>query len=556
MGSIKRRKAFSYARISTGTQTRGSGIQRQLQDSREYAERHGFELVEQLEEVGSAFKGKNLAPTAVLGRFLDAVRAGRVPPGSRLLIESLDRLSRTEALKAIGTFIAVLTAGIEITTLVDGKTYTAETTFEELHFSMGIMHRAHDESKTKSMRLKATWQLKKEQASTKPMTAWCPSWLKLSQDRSRYEVIEDRAHLIRHIFSEAASGVGSYSIVRRLNERREPHFGRSGVWNISFVSKVLKNPAVLGHFQPCKEVNGRRMPDGPVIENYFPEIVDAHTFRRVQIGLRERLARGRGRKGHNVANVFPRDMMVCAYCGSSMRFESKSRGEGSFICYAALRGIDCVRVRWAYRDFETAFLHWVREVDLSSIMRSDESGRTAALEKTYRLLDTGAATDFIAGKLREVESEKVALEMQLREKERERTTSAIDPISDVRELVARLQAHAGDDDEETYRLRSAVASRLRSIVEIIEVAPAGKAPLHRVAIDALKKQGREVTYERLPDYDLPYFAVRLVDGTLRTVWPDPKDPTRFTQQLFSTDAGEALRITPEGVIPPRHPDAD
>jgi DNA invertase Pin-like site-specific DNA recombinase len=560
MGSITRRKAFSYARISTGAQARGGGIRRQLQDSKEYAEKHGFELVEHLEDVGvSAFKGKNLAPTAALGRFLDAVRGSKVPPGSRLLVESLDRLSRREALKAVSTFIEVLNAGVEITTLMDGKTYTSETTFEELMFSMAAMARAYDESRTKAMRLAAAWRQKREQASTKPMTSWCPSWLRLSHDRDRYEIIEEHARLIRHIFSEAAAGVGSYSIVRRLNERREPHFGRSGVWNISFVSKVLKNPAVLGHFQPHREVDGRRMPDGPVIENYFPAIVDASTFWRVQTGLRERLARGRGRKGHNVANVFPRDMMVCAYCRSPMRFESKSRGKGSFICYAALRGIGCVRARWAYKDFETSALAFIAELDLSSIV-NDDSGKGAIVEneisalkgkiaeaseqrdRTFELMQkTTSSTEYVAKRLDEIETARTALEAELEKKEHEHSALTVDrrTLDDVRPVIERLRApESGGDDSETYRLRSAVASRLRSVVDTILVAPAG-ASLSTV------RPGAEPVVEQGANRRR-YFVVVLKNGSFRTVYPHDDDPTKFEQQVVSIkDAGSVQVAYPE-----------
>jgi DNA invertase Pin-like site-specific DNA recombinase len=561
MGSADRRKAFSYVRISSGTQARGGGIRRQLQESREYAEHHGFELVEHLEDIGvSAFQGKNQAPTAALGRFLEAMRTGKVPSGSRLLIESLDRLSRREALKAVGIFIEILTAGVEITTLMDGRTYTAATTFEELMFCVTIMMRAHEESMTKSKRLKAAWRQKKERAGTKPMTAWCPSWLRLSRDRSRYEVVEDRARVIRHIFSEAAAGVGSYSIVRRLNEHREPHFGRSRVWNLSFVSKVLTNLAVMGHFQPHKVVDGRRVPDGPIIEDYFPKIVDAETFRRVQNGLRERLQRGRGRKGHNVANLFPRDMMTCAYCRSSMRYESKGRGKGSFICYAALRGVNCVRARWSASDLEASILAFCREVELEGIIHGeDETRRTSVLEseietlkdeltmvgekmeKTYDLMDTGAATAFISGKLRELEERQTIIETELREKEAERaqmsaTGSAREGSEHLRSMIEKLQ---GTDDagEDVFRLRSAISSRLRSIVTMILVAPEGHAPFIRKAIaDEPNVPASVVDHEA---YDRRYFGVGFRDGTVRVVIPDRDDPLRFDVQVVGTKGGTA-----------------
>ena len=48
----------------------------------------------------------------------------------------------------------------------------------------------------------------------------CPAWLKLSNDGSRYEIIEKRAAAIRRIFADSAAGIGNYSITQRLNKQR------------------------------------------------------------------------------------------------------------------------------------------------------------------------------------------------------------------------------------------------------------------------------------------------------------------------------------------------
>ena len=42
------------------------------------------------------------------------------------------------------------------------------------------------------------------------MTARCPGWLRLSADRTRYEIAPDRAEIVRSIFSDYAAGVGMY----------------------------------------------------------------------------------------------------------------------------------------------------------------------------------------------------------------------------------------------------------------------------------------------------------------------------------------------------------
>ena len=91
-----RPRAYSYLRFSTTEQLKGDSLRRQTQAARAYADTHGLDLDEALtfRDLGvSAFKGKNVAEGA-LGAFLQAVDAGRVPPGSWLLVENLDRLSR------------------------------------------------------------------------------------------------------------------------------------------------------------------------------------------------------------------------------------------------------------------------------------------------------------------------------------------------------------------------------------------------------------------------------------------------------------------------------
>jgi hypothetical protein len=60
--------------MSSPDQLRGDSLRRQLEQSRDYAERHGLTLVE-LQDLGiSAYRGKNAGPDAALGQFLDAIR--------------------------------------------------------------------------------------------------------------------------------------------------------------------------------------------------------------------------------------------------------------------------------------------------------------------------------------------------------------------------------------------------------------------------------------------------------------------------------------------------
>ena len=96
--------------MSTDTQLKGDSLRRQKQLSENYAIENGLELVQEddLFDIGiSAFKGEN-AVSGALGRFLEASRAGRIPKGSYLLVESLDRLSRQSSQAAITQFLEIV----------------------------------------------------------------------------------------------------------------------------------------------------------------------------------------------------------------------------------------------------------------------------------------------------------------------------------------------------------------------------------------------------------------------------------------------------------------
>jgi len=92
-------KVFSYRRLSTSAQLAGHGGARQLEAAERWAAERGLELADDasMEEVVSAFRGKNVATGSVLGDFLGAVRTGKVPRGSVLVVENLDRVSRDRA---------------------------------------------------------------------------------------------------------------------------------------------------------------------------------------------------------------------------------------------------------------------------------------------------------------------------------------------------------------------------------------------------------------------------------------------------------------------------
>lgn len=371
-------KAYSYLRISSEMQKAGDGIRRQIEASEKYARDNGYELVESLEDIGvSAFKGKN-AKEGALGQFLAAVKSGKIESGSVLIVESLDRLSRDKVLASFSQFTNILERGITIVSLMDGQVYTKESVNEnvgQLFLTMGVMLRANDESETKSKRLKSVWEKKREEIGTKKLTTRAPAWLELSEDRTEFIVKEHAANMLKVIFDLCIEGMGIYTIARYLNADLEKYkpISSASQWNTSYVSKILHNPAVHGLFEPNRKVDGKRIPTGEVIEDYYPVVVTKEKFLLAQNSLKSRKLAA-GRKGEGFSNLFT-NLAVCGKCGGSMVHRNKGKppkGGRWLRCTNNIRGSGCSCPAWNYTDFESAFFQFVREVEFSEIFSSSE----------------------------------------------------------------------------------------------------------------------------------------------------------------------------------------
>lgn len=565
--------AYSYLRMSTDLQLKGDSRRRQLEASRAYAEANGLELAEgaELEDIGiSAFKGDNVREGA-LGKFLEAIRSGKVKPGSYLIVESLDRLSRQQVLAAQGLFLSIVQSGINLVTLTDAKVYKAgEVDLADLIMSLVIMSRAHEESATKSRRIAAAWKNKRTQAAAvrKPMTEWCPAWLRLLPDRSGYEEIPQRVEIIRQIFNDTAEGVGMYSIASRLNKTNVATFGDSNGWHQSYLAKILANRAVLGEFQPHIRLDGKRVPHGDPVQDYYPVIIDEELFYRAQLGKAQRLNHGRGRKGAAFTNLFS-GLLKCDYCDSAVLFENKGTGAkgGTYlICDGAKRKRECPSIRWRYQDFEASFLAFVEEIDIESVVNErahqEELGKLdrelAALngellsvndlmEKTYALLAHGGAVAFVSAKLGELDARKKELSEQINvtSQERQEILSRAQRYrgskEEIRQLVAKLQ---GPNDDDLFKLRAQIASQLKVLIDGVWVGSLGVKPRLLAAIERLQGDGprraKEIAHmvraAHLPDQSHRYFAVRFHDGSVRGVYPSDSDPLRLRQQIVATES--------------------
>src|SRR3989441_1736791 len=164
-------RAYSYLRFSTPEQSKGDSRRRQTDIAQRYAAAHELELDDKLtfHDLGvSAYSGANVE-TGQLGAFLEAVRTKLVAPGSYLLVENLDRISRQGWWDAMPTLQAIINSGITLVTLQSGREYTAEILRRNPMAGMEMqfeLFRAQNESETKGRRVGEAWAAKRARAAT------------------------------------------------------------------------------------------------------------------------------------------------------------------------------------------------------------------------------------------------------------------------------------------------------------------------------------------------------------------------------------------------------
>ncbi|MEX6048547.1 recombinase family protein [Enterobacter hormaechei] len=151
-------KLYSYVRFSSVKQREGNSLERQQDTALKIAARYNLELdTTAFHDLGmSAFKGKN-AHEGKLSEFIKQIGT-KVPVGSWLVVENLDRISRDDAWTALDIFKNILSKGIVVVTGMDEKVYKyadVKNNPTDLIISLLMFTRAHDESLTKKNRVEA-----------------------------------------------------------------------------------------------------------------------------------------------------------------------------------------------------------------------------------------------------------------------------------------------------------------------------------------------------------------------------------------------------------------
>jgi len=548
---MKQRLAISYVRFSTIEQLGGDSIRRQTEATEAYCKRNGLTLTNdyRLRDLGkSAFKGDHRSATGALGILEKQVAEGKIPKGTVLIVENLDRLSREDIVSAQLMLLNLINRGIEIVALSDNeRRYSKESLAAnpfELIISIMVMSRAHEESKVKSFRVKESWINRNKLASEgKHINIRLPAWLE--SKNKQYVATPAKADVIRRIFKLYLEGFGTQSIAQILIKEKVPNIAKSKggkkLWHPTYIQRILKSKEIIGFYTGTT----------PEVPGFFPALVPETDFYAVQAIIKTRYSY----KGQKNNNPHPLShLLKCDLCGESV-VRCLGNGYHYFQCHGAQLKV-CNPKTMSIYGTEQALLRVIASAGPTTSRLDDQSARQAHQEiqalngkvgELEEKLATAAklfmATPSEAGTkiLQQMEAEKADLVRQLEAAKDSRLL--IDHRADWKEVKARLEASikcAGQLPFEvipvSVKMVNGKMEFLKHIAaqsenDVIALREALRSHIDRIGIDIPKmtatihfKSGDKLPVEFRKSNSYPRtYAYRVRDGD----WVDlGKDPGR------------------------------
>ena len=471
----------SYIRFSTIDQADGDSLRRQMERSIEFCEKHNHTLSDlRFMDLGkSGFRKKNLRDSA-LKAFLLAIEKGKISKGDILLVEAIDRLSRSGVRATQKLINQIHESGVDIAIIFPQEQVFSHDTKNPLIDAIVLAAYA-DLAFQYSHRLsdfgKSWWtkQRKEARENGKAIAAVIPWWIIRTDDK--FSIDEERAAIIRMIYQYAIDGHGASVICRKLNNKGI-HAPRKKTWNKTFVQKVIRERQALGEMQ-FHEIDdkGKRVPIGEVQEDYYPQIIDEETFNAANAALDNRMIeRGPSEKYVNLFQSIVYN--VNDNCKANLFTYQRKTKKGKIIerrlkskdAEYNVPGADTATVDLPF--FEKAILWRIKQVDVTSIgnTKSKQSELKAKLHKLTKarksleqmqadVLSGDQDYDFLRMPMKELAIEVRDLEVEVRELTAQTTGSIADNTKTILELA--------DKPEHRVELREAI----KSVVEKIYIMP-------------------------------------------------------------------------------------
>jgi len=479
-------RVYSYRRFSSGRQASGHSLERQSASARTWCAENGYTLDEEFvikDEAISAYLSKN-ATEGALSVFLNSARAGMIPRGSILLVESLDRLSRSAIPEAITLLTSIVKAGVRVVSMIDNKEWNEQTIQDSMNFMMSVLlfSRAHEESATKAKRVRAAVLKKRAAGLPVVTTVHGGGWLTPQADLQGWVVDEEKAESVKKVFELAASGLGGIAIARIGNQEGwtlpwRVRANTNTMWEHTQISRLLRDRRTLGEWQPKRMLDGKLVPDGDPVLDYFPRIISDDLWYSVQNALagRHGPVRLRGIKGDIFAGLL--------YCSCGARMERKApwqRGYARYYCLVQKRGkSECPPLPEAVLVNEglpflasaesSSFTNNEAAIAARNALAKEQEKLKELSQKAERLiaaLEESGSSTYILERLNVVEKERAAAEAAVKEELAKLAALPVAGYAFGYEIAAQAAAAIADKSavEARHRISSALALVLDKIV--------------------------------------------------------------------------------------------
>ncbi|WP_095068021.1 recombinase family protein [Pseudomonas sp. Irchel 3A18] len=319
-------KAYAYVRWSTaeqGEEGRDSHS-RQITPLQAFTEAKGVPVVETVIDKGiSAFRGAN-ARIGQLKGLLDRVENGEIERGDYIIVESIDRLTRQKLTDSVDLIQSILKKGVRLHTVFDNKTYSYDDPSRDLEtlILVGVIaKRAHEESETKSKRLKSSWLKKRDAAETTIIRKQCPYGFRYDEKTQAFAIVEGEAQEIRHIF-ELLKHMGILESIKRVNQYSKRR------WTRKHIDELIKTKSPIGVLclsRRKEDGNGRVL--DRYVPGYFPKVIEEADFDAAVSAIKGRFNENkRGRRSPSNYNIF-RHCIQCELHKVGMLFNLQGLGK-------------------------------------------------------------------------------------------------------------------------------------------------------------------------------------------------------------------------------------
>src|SRR5260221_2039179 len=231
-------KTIGYIRWSSEPQEDGNSSTRQTEKINRAAERFNVPLYKIFTDSGvSAFKGKNLL--AEWSKLQSSLVKGDL-----VAVENTDRITRKGVHTLLNELGDVINRGAEVYLCDSDKILNSENYDTELiTLVQGTIARQEDVKKSGSIQRAKSDATELLRQGKFVKSGSLPFWIKNGVEK--FEVVEDRALLVRRMFDLYSKGYGLCSIAGLLNKENIP--SPSGKkWGAPGVNRILRYKSVLG----------------------------------------------------------------------------------------------------------------------------------------------------------------------------------------------------------------------------------------------------------------------------------------------------------------------